>query len=246
MAAKGGSSGPLSPYDREQARLIAAYERKQTEIAERKDRLLDQFGKEFANIHEIKEIFDPETRKMAVDNLAADLAKQGVNRPDKMEWRDYLDARQRAVSQANDAEDLRYKAESSGQQPATPARAPEGDPQREPERDPRQQQAQTPERQAEATPERFQERDPAQRPIGLYDEMKQQHAEIVAKNAPQEQGQAEEKQLRFSEDREQRGNSLDHNEERSDAKQAERPESGEKKLSFFEDKNPSQPNDIEH
>ena len=81
--------------------------------------------------------------------------------------------------------------------------------------------------------------------------MKQQHAEIVAKNAPQEQGQTAEekqlkfsedrqqqspeiagtqqqaepgeKQLRFSEDREPRGNSLDHNEERSDAKQAERP-----------------------
>ena len=156
---------------------------------------------------------------------------------------------------------------------ARPGRAPEGDPQKEPEQDPRQQQAQTPERQAEATPERVQEQDSQRRPIGPYDEMKQQHAEIVAKNSPQEQGQAEEKQLKFSEDRQQqspeiagtqqpaepgekqlrfsedrepRGNSLDHNEERSDAKQAERPESGEKKLSFFEDKNPGQPNDIEH
>ena len=105
--------------------------------------------------------------------------------------------------------------------------------------------------------------------------MTQQHAEIVTKNAPQEQGheQAEEKQLkfsedrqhqspeiagtqqqaepgekqlRFSEDREPRDNSQGHNEERADAKQAEREESGEKKLSFFEDRNPAQSHEMEH
>jgi len=139
--------------------------------------------------------------------------------------------------------------------------------------DPQQKQAEAAERQAEATPERVQEQDSQRRPIGHYDELKRQHAEILAKNAPQEQGQAEEKQLkfsedraqpshevdgtqqpaepgekqlRFSEDREERGNSLDQSEELSDAKQAERPESGEKKLSFFEDRNPSQGHGIEH
>ncbi len=160
-------------------------------------------------------------------------------------------------------------------EPTTPDRAPEGDPQREPEQDPSQQQAQTPERQAAAAPERPQERDPDQRPIGRYDEMTQQHEEIVAKNAPQEQGQEQagekqlkfsedrqhqspevagtqqqaepgEKQLRFSEDREPRDNSQGHNEERTDAKQAEHEESGEKKLAFFEDRNPSQSHEMEH
>jgi hypothetical protein len=160
-------------------------------------------------------------------------------------------------------------------EPTTPDRAPEGDPQREPEQDPSQQQPQTPERQAAAAPERPQERDPDQRPIGRYDEMTQQHAEIVAKNAPQEQGQEQagekqlkfsedrqhqspeiggtqqqaepgEKQLRFSEDQEPRDNSQGHNEERGDAKQAEREESGEKKLSFFEDQNPAQSHVMEH
>ncbi len=158
-------------------------------------------------------------------------------------------------------------------EPTTPDRAPEGDPQRETEQDPSQQQAQTPERQAAAAPERPQERDPDRRPIGRYDEMTQQHAEIVAKNAPQEQGQAGEKQLKFSEDRQQqspeiagtqqqaepgekqlrfsedrepRDNSQGHNDERADAKQPEREESGEKKLAFFEDRNPAQSHEMEH
>jgi hypothetical protein len=172
-------------------------------------------------------------------------------------------------------EELRSQRDTEFE-PTTPDRAPEADPQREPEQDPSQRQAQTPERQAAAAPERPQERDPDQRPIGRYDEMTQQHAEIVAKNSPQGQEQAwdkqlkfsedrqhqspeivaqaetqqqaepGEKQLRFSEDREQRDNSQGHNEERADAKQAEREESGEKKLSFFEDRNPAQSHEMEH
>ncbi len=208
-----------------------------------------------------------------VNELQREMAGRGYGNSSTYEWLNADQAfgqfeRKEAIRAARDEERALFE-------PTTPDRAPEGDPQKEPEQDPSQQQAQTPERQAAAAPERPQERDPDQRPIGRYDEMTQQHAEIVAKNAPQEQGheQAEEKQLkfsedrqhqspeiagtqqqaepgekqlRFSEDREPRDNSLDHNEERPDANQAEREESGEKKLAFFEDRNPSQSHEMEH
>jgi hypothetical protein len=125
----------------------------------------------------------------------------------------------------------------------TPAHEPASDPAREPEQDPRQNQAHDPERHVEATPARQQEQDhPERKPVLTYADLTQEHADIVAKR---EQGEPGQKQLRFSEDREQ-DRSHNQNEERTDAKQAEREQGGEKKLSFFEDRNPAKDHGMEH
>jgi hypothetical protein len=280
------SSSP-SDYERKQAQLRAAYEEKQLDIDAREKYLIRAYGDEFERIAEIRGVQDQEIREVAAEFLARDLAERGTTRPELMDHQDYLRVADQAISKAYKWEDRQRELDAQNDslepseatpekpsahliEPATPAR--------EPEQDPRQQPAEALEHQAEATPVHFPAQDHGQRPIGRYDEMTQQHAEIVAKNSPQEQGQeqAEEKQLKFSEDRQQhspeivaqaetqqhgepgekqlrfsedrdpRDNSQGHNEERTDAKQAEHEESGEKKLAFFEDRNPSQSHEMEH
>lgn len=244
-------SRPLSPYERQQAQLRDAYETKQADIAERKEQLLSQHGDRFERVMEIRSVEDEETRKLATDNLATDLAERNITRPDLMDWQDYTRAADQAIGKAYKTEELQRQQEAQNPNPEPAGGAPEkasaqpfepATPAREAERDPQQQQVQTPDRQAEATPERSQERDPGRRPIGHYDELKQQHAEIVAKAPPtqeepetQEQ-QPERKKLHFRGDAEREQNETREHESDKSSKEQEEP--GRKKLSFFSDRNP--------
>lgn len=168
-----------------------------------------------------------------VNELQREMAGRGYGNSYTYEWLNADQAfgqfeRKEAIRAARDEERALFE-------PTTPDRAPEGDPQGEPEQDPSQQQAETPERLAAAAPERPQERDPDRRPIGRYDEMTEQHAEIVANNSPQEQGQeqAGEKQLKFSEDRQHQSPEIV-----AQAETQQQAEPGEKQLRFSEDREP--------
>jgi hypothetical protein len=142
------------------------------------------------------------------------------------------------------APEIQNDPQASAQRPETPDREAEGDPQRVPEHDPRQQQAQDPQREAPEDPERQQTQDPERQPVLTYDDMKREHAEIVA-NSPQDQQEPEAKTLRFYGDPNQEQARETERGDRSDDKEIERGDAGQRNLSFFEDRNPAQEHDIE-
>jgi hypothetical protein len=107
----------------------------------------------------------------------------------------------------------------------------------------------TPEREAEQDPQRQPELAQESRQAQSYAELKQEHAGGGARNSPQEPEQAQQpeaggKRLRFYEDLERdHAKALEKGEKREESKEQGQ---GEKKLAFFEDRDPSQNHGLEH
>jgi len=266
MSNQGLPPGPLSPYERQQMELAAAYEAKQEQIAERADHLLSEYGPEFEKMAEIQLVDDEQVKKLAAENMAYALAEQNIARPDLMDRQDYQRVADQAIGEAYKTDELARQEPPETEKPAmelpgegpekssgvlfepeTPARQTEQDPPQQQVQDPEQQQAQDPGRQAEATPEREPETDPERQAVRTYADMTREHAEIVAENSPQEQAEPEERRPRFYEDlKQEHANALGKDNDPSEEKDKEQGDAEQKKLNFFEDRNPMQDHGMEH
>lgn len=258
MVGQDEASRPTSPYERQQAQLVAAFEREKAERDQRAADLRSKFGDDFARRAdvEIDNMGDDRTRELAADNIAAALAERKVSNPALMDREDFRRVVADSVGGAFDAQ-----AQERQQGQGSPAPAPE------PAQVSQGQMIEDPGVKVDAVPERK---------IGSYADLTREHAETVARLEAGEDLDVGEKKLGFFEDREventpaigDRGDPTQEATEpgerrhhfygelrdeharaagaEKDGPEKEQGDAGEKKLSFFEDRNPAQSHDIEH
>jgi hypothetical protein len=108
--AKDNLETPLSPYEREQARLRREADERQKEEEARAAQIKTARGQEIEKKAEIQGIEDPKTREAIVDESAKILAARGA-RPEQLDWGNHRGVIEEAVDKVLKAEALSRQQE---------------------------------------------------------------------------------------------------------------------------------------
>jgi hypothetical protein len=255
---------PATDYERQQARLIAEFNAKQDSKEQLATDLKSQFSETFERSADIAldRLGNEYNRELAVDNIASILAENNIPRPDLMGSENFRRVVENAAGAALDTE---HKELQQWQKPTPPLL--EAAPEPQGTLDNPGVEADGPERKIGTYADLTREHSEivarleagedldvggsgaGEKKLNFFEDRVPENAPAIGNGSERADAAAEpgEKHLHFfGELKQEQANATGKENDRSESAEQEQSDVGEKKLSFFEDRNPTSEHGMEH